>query len=176
MALHCHKMKLLWRFFGSANLPLRQKKAINYGICSLLGSLKQIDQFLVGWFGKLLSVLAQTFHDTSVSQKKTPVKIFASGNLPFRQNKPIKFEIWTLLACSKEISQFWGGWFGKQHSVLTQTFQSPSVSLTFQTKESNKIWNLDPIRLLETNWPIFLWLIWKAGWVLAQTLQSSSVS
>ena len=107
--------------------------------------------------------MAQTFHDTSVSQNKTPVKIFASSNLPFWQNKPIKFGIWTLLARSKEIGQFWGGWFGKQHSVLAQTSQSPSVSLTFQTKESNKISNLDPIRLLETNGPIFLGLIWKAG-------------
>ena len=59
------------------------------------------------------------------------------------------------------------GWFGKQHSVLANTFCNPSVSqnetpvqvfwlrqFTFDTKESNKIWNLDPLRLLERNLPI----------------------
>ena len=43
-------------------------------------------------------VFVQTFHGPSVSQNEAPVKHFGSGNLLFRQNKPIKFENWTLLA------------------------------------------------------------------------------
>ena len=235
-------MKLLCRFFGSDNLPFRQKKAIKFKIWTLFACLKEIYQFLGRWFGKLLSVLANTFCNPSVSQKKTPVRSFRSGcltfkqktqsnlkfgpywhapkkltnfgvadlessiqfwpkhsttlqcdkmkllwrvfgsaNLPFRQKKAIKFEVWTLFACSKEIDQFLGGWFGKLLSGLAQTFQDPLVSqnetpvkvfwlsiFTFQTKESNKIWNLDPLRLLERNLPILGGLIWKAAFSFGQ--------
>ena len=39
---------------------------------------------------------------------------------------------------------------------------------TFQTKDSNKIWNLDPFCPLQTNWLIFVGLIWKAGFSFSQ--------
>ena len=113
--LQCQKMKFFSRFFGSVNLPFRQKKAIKFGIWTLFAFLKEIYQFLGGWFGKLLWGLAQTFHDPLVSQIETPVKVF-----------------W--------LNQF-----------------------TFQTKESNKTWNLDPLRLVERNLPFFLGPIWKTG-------------
>ena len=182
-------MKLLSRFFGSAYLPSRQKKAIKFEIWTLFACSKEIYQFWGGWFGKLLSVLANTFRNPSVSQKKTPVGSFTSGcfpfkqktqsnlkfgpywhapkkltnfgvadlescfqvslkhsttlqcqkmklfsrffgsaNLPFREKKAIKFEIWTLFTCSKEIYHILGGWFGKLLSVLANTFHNPSVS------------------------------------------------
>ena len=235
-------MKLLCRVFRSANFSFRQKKAIKFEIWTLFTCLKEIYQFLGGWFGKLLSGLAQTFQDPLVSQNETPVKVFwlsiftfqtkesnkiwnldplrllernlpilggliwkaafsfgqhipqpfsvtkknSCGKLyfrllPFQTKNPIKFEIWTLLACSKEIDQFWGGWFGKLLSGFAQTFHDPSVSknetllkvfwlsqFTFQRKESNKIWDLDPIHLLERNLPILGGLIWKAAFSFGQ--------
>ena len=42
--LQCHKMKLFSRFFGSANLPFRQKKAIKFKIWTLLAWSKEIEQ------------------------------------------------------------------------------------------------------------------------------------
>ena len=104
--LQCHQMKLRWRNFGSGNLPFTEKKAIKFDIWTIFACSKEIYQFLVSWSGNLLSGLVQTFHNPSVSQNETPVRSFASGNLPFIQKKPIKFEIWTLLACSKEIDLF----------------------------------------------------------------------
>ena len=108
-------------------------------------------------------------------------RVFRSANFSFRQKKAIKFEIWTLFTCLKEIYQFLGGWFGKLLSGLAQTFQDPLVPqnetpvkvfwlsiFTFQTKESNKIWNLDPLRLLERNLPILGGLIWKAAFSFGQ--------
>ena len=82
-----------------------------------------------GWFGRQHSVLTQTFQSPSVSLNKTPVKVFGWSHLPFRQKKATKYEIWTLFSTSKQIDQFLEGWFGKQHSVFAQTFQSSSVSL-----------------------------------------------
>ena len=40
MALQCHKIKLLWRFFGSGSLLFRQKKTIKYEILTLFGLLE----------------------------------------------------------------------------------------------------------------------------------------
>ena len=117
------------KVFGWSHLPLRQKKATKYEIWTLFGTSKQIDQFLEGWFGKQHSVFAQTFQSSSVSLNKTPVKVFGWSHLPFRQKKATKYEIWTLFTCSKQTGQFWGAWFGKQHSVLAQAFQSSLVSL-----------------------------------------------
>ena len=45
------------------------------------------------------------------------------------KRRPIKFQLCCLFGSSKQIDQFLGGWFGKEHSVLAQTFESPSVSL-----------------------------------------------
>ena len=59
--------------------------------------------------------MGQTLHGPSVSETKTPTKVF---------------------------------WFRQ---------------FTFQTKESNQIWNLDLFLKLERNWRFFLELIWKAG-------------
>ena len=80
------------------------------------------------WFGNHDSVFGQTFNCPSVSQNETPGKMFVSGNLLFRQNKPMKFEKLTLLACCKEIHQFVLGWFGNYDSVFARTFHGPSVS------------------------------------------------
>ena len=46
---------------------------------------------------------------------------------------------------------------------------------TLQTKESNKIWNLDPFCPLETNLAIFLGLFGKQDLILAQTWHGSSL-
>ena len=48
----CQKTKLLQRFFGSSNLPFRQKKPIQYKIWSLFCSPKQIDQYWGGLIWK----------------------------------------------------------------------------------------------------------------------------
>ena len=124
--LQCDKMKLLCRVFRSANFSFRQKKAIKFEIWTLFTCLKEIYQFLGGWFGKLLSGLAQTFQDPLVSQNETPVKVFWLSIFTFQTKESNK--IWTLFACLKEIYQFWGGWFGKLLSVLANTFRNPSVS------------------------------------------------
>ena len=100
--------------------------------------------------------------------KISSMKRFLSSNIPFRQSDPIKFEIWTLSGCSKQIDQFLRGLFGKQDSVLAQTLHGSSVSqnetpgkvfwfrqFTFLRKESNKIWNLDSFRMLGTTYQFF---------------------
>ena len=250
MALQCHQIHFLWRSFRSSNLCFWQKKAVEYEIWTLFARWKEIDQFLEGLFGKQHSVLSQSLHGSSVSQNKTPVKVFwfkqfsfhtksrnkiwnlgtflllernwsnfffrgwgwgggwwtdlkskiqfssilsmalqchkrkllsrffGLSNLPFRLNKEIKSQIWTLFARSKEIDQFFlgGGLYGKQHSVLSQSLHGSSVSqnktpvmvfwfnqFSFHTKESNKISNLDPFHQVKRNWPIFGRLIWKAA-------------
>ena len=50
--LQCQKMKLFSRFFGSANLPFRQKKAIKFEIWTLFTFFKEIYQFFYDLFGK----------------------------------------------------------------------------------------------------------------------------
>ena len=130
----------------------------------------------MGWFGKQHSVFAQTFHGPSVSQSKTPVEVFGWRNLPFTQKRAIKYESWTAFAHWKQIEQAFLDWFGKQDSVLAQTFHGPSVPqnkthgkvfwfklFTFLRNKSNKFWNLDSFCPLETNWQIFFVFIWKAG-------------
>ena len=160
-------MKLLSRFFGSAYLPSRQKKAIKFEIWTLFACSKEIYQFWGGLIWKAAFSFGQHIPQPfSVTKKNSCGKLYFRL-LPFQTKNPIKFEIWTLLACSKEIDQFWGGWFGKLLSGFAQTFHDPSVSknetllkvfwlsqFTFQRKESNKIWDLDPIHLLERNLPI----------------------
>ena len=126
--LQCQKMKLLWRNFGSANLPFREKKTIKFEIWTLFASSKEIYQFWGGSFGKLLSLFANTFHNPSVSQKKNYCQKLCFRQLTFQIKTPIKSQIWTLFTHSKEIAQFWGGWFGKQHSVLAQCLHGPLVS------------------------------------------------
>ena len=121
--------------------------------------------------------------------KISSMKRFLSSNIPFRQSDPIKFEIWTLSGCSKQIDQFLRGLFGKQDSVLAQTLHGSSVSqnetrgkvfwfrqFTFLRKESNKIWNLDSFRILGTIYQFFLDLFGKQNSILAQALHGSSVS
>ena len=92
MTLQCHKKKLLWRFFGSGNLLFRGNKAIKSEIWTLFAHRKQIDQFLLGLFGKQDLILAQTWHGPSLLRKITPGKI-----LWFRQ---LTFE-------TKEINKIW---------------------------------------------------------------------
>ena len=167
-------MKPLWWFFGSVNLPSDKRKPIKFEICSLFGSWNKLTNF---WWAALESSLqVSPKHSTTLQCHKMKLlwSFFATANLPFRQKKAIKFEISNPFACSKEIYQFFGVLFGKLLSGLAQKFHDPSVSqhdtpmkvfwlsqFTFQGKESNKIWNLDPIRLLKRNLPIFGGLIWK---------------
>ena len=142
---------------------------------------KNFDRCFILWYwrGPHFETLFSFYPDFPwplVSQIKSLLKSFASCNLPFRKNKPTKFQIWTLFVSSKQIDQFLGVWFGKHHSVLAQCLHDPLVSqnetpvkvfwfsqLEFQTKESNKMWNLQPFPQLDTNWPIFGGLIWKAA-------------
>ena len=165
------------KVFGWRNLPFTQKRAIKYESWTAFACWKQIEQAFLDWFGKQDSVLAQTFHGPSVSQHKTPVKVFGWRNLPFRQKRAITFEVWTLFAHSKQIDYFFGLiWkagcriqFWPKLSIALQChkIKVPLKFLveefTFQTKESNNIWNLDPFRPLQTNWLICFGLIWKAG-------------
>ena len=48
MALQCHKIKLLSRFFGLSNLPFRLNKEIKSQIWTLFARSKEIDQFFFG--------------------------------------------------------------------------------------------------------------------------------
>ena len=216
MALQCHQIHFLWRSFRSSNLCFWQKKAVEYEIWTLFARWKEIDQFLEGLFRKQHSVLSQSLHGSSVSQNKTPVKVFwfkqfsfhtksrnkiwnlgtfllernwsnfffgggvgegggwwtdlkskiqfssilsmalqchkrklmsrffGLSNLPFRLNKEIKSQIWTLFVRSKEIDQFFlgGGLYGKQHSVLSQSLHGSSVS---QNKTPVMVFLVQPI-------------------------------
>ena len=118
---------------------------------------KNIDRCFILWycsgpdFATLFSFYPN-FACPSVSQNNTLLKSYASSNLPFTKNKPIKLQIWILFISPKHMDQFLGVWFGKKHSVLAQCLQGPSVSqnetpvkefwlghFTFQTKETNKI-------------------------------------
>ena len=96
------------------------------------------------------------------------------SNLLLRQNKNKIWNLGTFLLLQRNWSTFWGGLFGKQPSVLAQSLNGSSLSqnetpvkvfwfnqFTFQTKESNKIWNLGTFSQLKSNWPIFLGLIWR---------------
>ena len=74
------------------------------------------------------SVLAESLHGLSVPQNKTPVKVFGSGSLLFRQKKAIKYKIWTLFRLVETNDKFFLSIFGKQDSVLLQALHGPSVS------------------------------------------------
>ena len=174
-------MKPLWWFFGSLNLPSDKRKPIKFEICSLFGSWNKLTNFWWTALESSLQVLPK--HSTTLQCHKMKLlwRFFGPGNLPFREKEAIKFEIWTLFACSKEIYQFWG-WGGGGGADLesccqvwprhSPTLQCHKIKLVWEAllqanylsdKQPNKIWNLDPIRLLERNWPIFLGLSWKTG-------------
>ena len=130
----------------------------------------------MGWFRKLLSGLAQTFHDLSVSKNETPVKEFWLSPFAFHRKESNK--IWDLHpirllernlpilggAHLESCFQFW-----PTHST---TLQCHKINLLWEAllqatylsdKKPNKIWNLDPIHTLQRNCPILRWLIWKAA-------------
>ena len=89
--LQCHKMKLLWSFFATANLPFRLKKAIKFEIWNPFACSREIYQFFGVLFGNLLSGLAQEFHDPSVSQHDTPMKVLwlSQSNLQTKESNKI---------------------------------------------------------------------------------------
>ena len=129
-AIQCHKTKLLQRFFGSSNLPFRQKKAIQYKIWSLSGSSKQIDIFCGGWFGKQHSGFSPNLPKPFSATKQNSCKDFLVQAIYLsdkRNQYNIKFEAFS--AARNKLTNIGGAWFGKQHSVLAPTFHSPSVSL-----------------------------------------------
>ena len=128
MALQCHKIKLLWRSFCSGNLLFGQNKEIQSDIWALFIRSEETEKFLGCLFEKQHLVLVQIVHGASVSRNKILAKIFGTSNLPFWQRKAMKYEIWTLFACWKEIEQFLLCWFGKQNSVLAQSLHASSVS------------------------------------------------
>ena len=138
-------------FFVQAICLLDKTNQHNLKIIPLSHAGKKFTDFLGSWFENHDSVFAQTCHGHSVSQDETPLKIFGSGNLSFRQNKPIKFENLILLACSKEIQQFVLGWCRNNDSVSAKSFHDPLLSqnetpvkffgssnLPFQQKKSIK--------------------------------------
>ena len=140
MALQCHQIHFLWRSFRSSNLCFWQKKAVEYEIWTLFARWKEIDQFLEGLFGKQHSVLSQSLHGSSVSQNKTPVKVFWFKQFSFHTKSRNKiWNLGTFLLLERNWSNFffrgwgWGGgglvnWFEKQDSVFFHTFHGPSVS------------------------------------------------
>ena len=115
-------------FFVQAICLLDKTNQHNLKIIPLSHAGKKFTDFLGSWFENHDSVFAQTCHGHSVSQDETPLKIFGSGNLSFRQNKPIKFENLILLACSKEIQQFVLGWCRNNDSVSAKSFHDPILS------------------------------------------------
>ena len=92
IALQCHKIKLTWRFFGSNYLPFWEIKAINSETWTLFACWKQIDKFFLCLFGKQGSVLAESLRGPSVSQNKTPVKVFWFRQFTFQTKENNK--IW----------------------------------------------------------------------------------
>ena len=129
-------------FYSVKGHFLRQKKFYR---CFILWYCRGPD------FATLFSFYTN-FACPSVSQNNTLLKSYASSNLPFTKNKPIKLQIWILFISPKHMDQFLGVWFGKKHSVFAQCLQGPSVSqnetpvkefwlghFTFETKETNKI-------------------------------------
>ena len=92
IALQCHKIKLTWRFFGSNYLPFWEIKAINSETWTLFARWKQIDKFFLCLFGKQGSVLAESLRGPSVSQNKTPVKVFWFRQFTFQTKENNK--IW----------------------------------------------------------------------------------
>ena len=69
---------------------------------------------------------------------------FGSTSFLFIQRKAIKSQIWTLFTRSKEIDQFLGGLYGKQHSVLSQGLYGSLVSVS-QNKTLVKVWIFHPL-------------------------------
>ena len=94
MALQCHKIKLLSRFFGLSNLPFRLNKEIKSQIWTLFARSKEIDQVFFGGegdlYGKQHSVLSQSLHGSSVSQNKTPVMVFWFNQFSFHTKESNK--------------------------------------------------------------------------------------
>ena len=138
MVLQCHKINVLWRFFCPSNLCFWQKKATEYQIWTLFAHWKEIDQFLEGLFGKQYSVLSQSLKGSSVSQNKTPGKVFWFKQFSFHTKANNKmWNLGTFIPLERHWSIFFfleGGregvveWFGKQDSVFLHTFHSPLVS------------------------------------------------
>ena len=112
MALQCHKIKLLSRFFGLSNLPFRLNKEIKSQIWTLFARSKEIDQFFFGG-GAYMESSIQCYPKVCMVLQCHKIKLlwwfFGSTNFLFVQKKVIKCEIWTLFTRSKEIDQFLRG-------------------------------------------------------------------
>ena len=165
MAFQCHKIKLLCKFLVEAvYLPdNREQQNLKFGPFS------PTPNKLTNFFRADLESRIQFWPKLCMTLQCHKIKLlwrfFSSGNLLFRGKKAIKSEIWTLFAHWKQIDQFLLSLFGKQDSILAlQCHKIKLLSIswlrqfTLQTKESNKIWNLDPFCPLETNLPIFFGL------------------
>ena len=80
------------KVLGSNYLPFWEIKAINSKTWTLFACWKQIEQFFFCLFGKQDSVLAESLHGPSVSQNKTPVKVFWFRQFTFKTKENNK--IW----------------------------------------------------------------------------------
>ena len=103
----CQKTKLLQRFFGSSNLPFRQKKPIQYKIWSLFCSPKQIDQYWGGLIWKAAFSFGRNLPKQFSVTKQTSYKDFlvqAIYLLDKRKEYNIKFE--AFLAAPNKLTNF----------------------------------------------------------------------
>ena len=67
---------------------------MKFEILVFLPAQKKFYRFLVGLIEEKDSDFSETFHSPSLWGEETGVSIFCSGNFSFRQNQPMKFEIW----------------------------------------------------------------------------------
>ena len=141
----------------------------------LLACLKKFYQFLLGWTGNHNSDFDETFHSSSLSGEETVVSIFSSGNLSFRENQPMKFEILTFSPAGRKFTQFFCAKLKTRSYILLKLSTAPYcqdrnllcqffVQSIYLWDKRNQ-WNLKfwPSGLLKGNWANFFVLNWKLG-------------
>ena len=72
----------------------------------LLTCSKKIHPNFLCWIGNQGLDFGETLHSFLLSRKETVASIFCSGNLSFRENQPIKFEILIFLPARRKFTQF----------------------------------------------------------------------
>ena len=96
--------------YNHKDVVLRQKLVFGnilvYWFILLFTCLKEFYHFLLGWIGNHNSDFAETFHSPSLSGEETAVSILCSGNLSFRENEPMKFEILIFSPARRKFTQF----------------------------------------------------------------------
>ena len=101
----------------------------------LLACSRKFHQFWVGCIENHDSDFAEIFHSPSLSGQETAVSKFCSSNLSFRQNKPIKFKIFTFSPAWRNFTIF--GYADLETTIQILSVFCPTI-LSFKQKKPIK--------------------------------------